>query len=207
MKHLAFITLLILMSPFLHAQDSGSANRNIWLLIQDKKGRTMDRVAVQTFNDSVLLMLPKYGEAMLLVKKMDSIVVTIRSGSSFSYINNLGKNVVVKKQGTASASGSLSDVPALLKQRSYRSLTDLLQGNVPGLNITSSGANLRGNNSFMLDTEPLVVLDGVAIGTIDQANRAVNINDIKSIDVIKDGAGWGVRGANGVILIKTKGAR
>jgi len=203
MKYLMFIPLLILMSMPLSAQNINSENKDVLLLILNKKGHTIDRIVTQTINDSVSIILPDFGKATIPVTGLDSIVVTLRSTSQFSYLNDKGKSITVKKKGVNS--GSLSDVPALLQQKPYRSLIDLLQGQVAGLNVTSSGANIRGQNTlFNGDSEPLVVLDGVAIGTINQASSTVNINDIQSIEVLKDGAGWGVRGANGVILIKTR---
>lgn len=96
-----------------------------------------------------------------------------------------------------------------LENRSAHSLTNMLQGSVPGLNIsTSSGVpgssgslNIRGVTSIN-DAEPIVVIDG-AIGELEN----VNPNDVASISVIKDAAAaavYGARAAYGVILITTK---
>lgn len=67
---------------------------------------------------------------------------------------------------------------------------------------------VRGIGSFMSSNEPLVVIDDVPINIGDGATlRAINPRDIASIEVIKDPAGlalYGVRGANGVIVITTK---
>lgn len=76
---------------------------------------------------------------------------------------------------------------------------------------TSSGGlslRIRGVGSFISSNEPLVVIDDVPIDIGDGAMlRAINPRDIASIEVIKDPAGlamYGVRGANGVIVISTK---
>ena len=67
---------------------------------------------------------------------------------------------------------------------------------------------IRGVGSFLSSNEPLVVVDDVPIQIGDGATlRAINPRDIASIEVIKDPAGlalYGVRGANGVIVIRTK---
>ena len=67
---------------------------------------------------------------------------------------------------------------------------------------------IRGVGSFMSSNEPLVVIDDVPIDVSDGATlRAINPRDIASIEVVKDPAGmalYGVRGANGVIIITTK---
>jgi TonB-dependent SusC/RagA subfamily outer membrane receptor len=65
-----------------------------------------------------------------------------------------------------------------------------------------------GGGSFFSSNEPLVVVDDVPMQINDGATlRAINPRDIASIEVIKDPAGlalYGVRGANGVIVIRTK---
>ncbi|MDR1672190.1 MAG: TonB-dependent receptor plug domain-containing protein [Bacteroidales bacterium] len=161
-----------------------------------------------TDSDSISVMLPSYGETVIPVTGMDSIVVTVRSARRYSYLNSEGRSVIIEKDKIEPS--TLLDVPALLKQRSCNSLYELLQGRVAGLDMTPSGsggevtANIRGQRSFMLSNEPMVVMDGMPIGTISEANAIVNVHDIKTIEVLKSASEYGVRGANGVILIKTK---
>ena len=99
-----------------------------------------------------------------------------------------------------------------LKDRSSHNLVTMLQGSVPGLNITtqsgnpgSSGKlNIRGFTSINA-ADPIVLIDG-AIGDLED----VNPNDVESISVIKDAAAaavYGGRAAYGVILVTTKTAR
>ena len=96
------------------------------------------------------------------------------------------------------------------------SLEQLLAGRVSGVIVTavpSGGIRVRisGPTSFRLNQEPLYVVDGAPIepgpnGTLSW----LNVHDIESIAVFKYGADtaiYGVRGANGVIVIKTKGSR
>src|SRR5450759_1892181 len=83
-----------------------------------------------------------------------------------------------------------------------------LQGLASGVNILSSGAPggrtdifIRGVTSFG-DTQPLVIVDGVP-GSLDN----LNMNDIESVQVLKDAGAasiYGVRGSNGVIVVTTK---
>ena len=99
-----------------------------------------------------------------------------------------------------------------LKDRSSHNLVTMLQGSVPGLNITtqsgnpgSSGKlNIRGFTSIN-ESDPIVLIDG-AIGELED----VNPNDVESISVIKDAAAaavYGGRAAYGVILVTTKTAK
>lgn len=90
----------------------------------------------------------------------------------------------------------------------------LIQGKVPGVSISNTGAadpnnqasiQIRGVASRSAGLSPLIVIDGVPGGSL--AN--VNPNDIASFDVLKDGAAsaiYGTQGSNGVILVTTKKA-
>ena len=87
-----------------------------------------------------------------------------------------------------------------------------LQGQVPGVNITSnsgspgSGLNIRIRGiTTNGDNAPLILVDGNRISDLS----VLNPNDIKSINVLKDATAgiYGVQAANGVILITTKTGR
>jgi TonB-dependent SusC/RagA subfamily outer membrane receptor len=88
-----------------------------------------------------------------------------------------------------------------------------LQSRVPGVLITQSpdgglSIRIRGATTINGNTEPLFVIDGQPI-MAGPGGSLVGINprDIASIEVLKDASSlafYGVRGANGVIIIKTK---
>lgn len=103
---------------------------------------------------------------------------------------------------------------AELTKTASSDLTQMLQGRVAGVSVTSDGqpgaspaVRIRGLGTFGTagaTTEPLYVVDGVPIsGGI----RDFNPNDIESMQVLKDasaGAIYGSRAANGVVIITTK---
>lgn len=107
--------------------------------------------------------------------------------------------------------GAVSTVTANeIKDRPVSSVGQMLQGQVPNLNITfasgtpgeSTKLNIRGATSIVNSGAPLVLIDGVE-GNID----LVNPNDIESISVLKDAASaaiYGARAGFGVILVTTK---
>ena len=84
-------------------------------------------------------------------------------------------------------------------------VVDRLEGVVPGLAIDGEGNMIvRGQATLYAETSPLIVVDGFPM-EYDAFN--VNPNDIEQISVLKDAAAasiWGVRAANGVIVITTK---
>ena len=92
-------------------------------------------------------------------------------------------------------------------------IEELLRGRVAGVVVSRTedggiAVRIRGGSSFSGNNEPLYVLDGVAITPGPNGSlTGINPYDIASIKVLKDPADitmYGVRGANGVILIKTK---
>lgn len=112
---------------------------------------------------------------------------------------------------------------------SVTSIDDALQGRMAGLDIVSNSGDLgsgssmriRGSGSINSNAEPLIVLNDIPYEShvdesFDFSNAtqeqfanllAINPEDIEEITVLKDGAAaavYGARGANGVILIKTK---
>lgn len=93
---------------------------------------------------------------------------------------------------------------------SPQTMEDLLRRE-PGVNVTGTHPSLslriRGNSSIMGDNEPLFILNGTPVGSGYSSVANLNPLDVASIRVIAGAnAGiYGARGANGVILVKTKG--
>jgi TonB-linked SusC/RagA family outer membrane protein len=85
-----------------------------------------------------------------------------------------------------------------------------LQGLATGVHVTTSGRPgsdadilIRGIGSFN-NSSPLYVIDGMIL---EGSQRQFNMNDVESVQVLKDASAtalYGARGANGVILITTK---
>lgn len=89
--------------------------------------------------------------------------------------------------------------------------TQLIQGKVPGLQISRPGGNpndgfairLRGLSTIGQNASPLIIIDGVPGASL----QTVDPNDIQSVDVLKDGSAaaiYGSRASGGVIIITTK---
>ena len=89
--------------------------------------------------------------------------------------------------------------------QTYSSIYDYLRGRVPGVMVTTDNRIIiRGIGTNSDATDPLILVDGVEMSDLS----GLNPSDVDSVDVIKDGSSaiYGMRGANGVILIKTKGS-
>lgn len=85
------------------------------------------------------------------------------------------------------------------------SLSEKLEGAVPGLYLDKNNEMIiRGLGSLNASTKPLIVVDGFPL---ESSELNLNPNDIQQITVLKDAASasiWGIRAANGVIVITTK---
>lgn len=87
--------------------------------------------------------------------------------------------------------------------RTYRDMYEYLKGRVAGVMVTTGNRIIiRGVNTINGSSDPLIIVDGAEC----QDLSTINPNDVKSVDILKDSAAaiYGVRGANGVIVITTK---
>ena len=136
----------------------------------------------------------------------------------------------VKKRDVTGTISSVKD--SLIKESKTPNLFDAIQGRIAGVNIVSNSGepgaavnfNIRGSNSVYGSGSPLFVIDGVQIdiepneiansgvGSVANLDPLSTINplDIESIEVLKDASAtaiYGSRGANGVVIITTKGGK
>ena len=135
-------------------------------------------------------------------------------------VTAIGKEKSVDKTGTTQSVIS----PEKIVQAGTATLINALSGKASGVKISSPngepgmGSNIiiRGANTFIGDSQPLIILDGTPIsndnsGSTSYAQQShlndLNPNDIESLQVLKGASAaalWGSRAANGVIVITTK---
>ena len=151
-------------------------------------------------------------EARVAVAGKTSIEVTLQEDATGI------EDVVVIGYGTVKRrdlTGSVASVTGeKLAANPVANIAQALQGQLPGVQVTSQdgrpGAGMairvRGGGSITQSNEPLFIVDGVQVSSIDD----IPADNIESIDVLKDAAStaiYGARGANGVILVTTKGGQ
>lgn len=125
------------------------------------------------------------------------------------------QEVVVIGYGTRKKTSVTSSISQLentkLDQLPEGRIENLLAGRLAGVNVSNSrnrpgdapSIRVRGMGSISAGNDPLVVIDGFPGGNLGQ----VNMNDVESIEVLKDASStaiYGSRGASGVILVTTK---
>lgn len=110
--------------------------------------------------------------------------------------------------------GSVSTIGARnFGDQPVKNISDILQGRTSGVEVTttsgmpgmSAKVRIRGTTSINKSSDPLYVIDGIISSS---GLEGLNPQDIQSMEVLKDASStavYGSRGANGVILVTTKG--
>jgi TonB-linked SusC/RagA family outer membrane protein len=111
------------------------------------------------------------------------------------------------------ATGSYDYIgPELINRSVSTNILDRLNGVASGVLFDNTAGNsinmqIRGMSTIQSNTQPLIVLNGMAF---DGDLSTINPNDVESITILKDAAAasiWGVRAGNGVVVITTKKGR
>jgi TonB-linked SusC/RagA family outer membrane protein len=179
-------------------------------------GTTTDvdgKYTISVPNDNSVLVLSSVGytKQELTVGNRTSI------NQSLETENQALEEVKVIGYGTQRAEAVTGSVASIkgdaLREVPAANIGQALQGRLPGVQISQSSSQpgaspqirIRGTRSLTASNDPLVVLDGIPFpGSIGD----INPNDIASIDILKDASAtaiYGSRGANGVVLVTTKG--
>jgi len=162
---------------------SGSA------LVFSYVGYLTQEIIVSNSDDLQITMLPD-------VAQLDEIVV-------------IGYGTQTKKEITGAVSIVSSETIEKLKPTR---IEQALQGQVAGVNITTNSGSPGGGSTISIrgvstngDSRPLILVDGNVVEDLS----VINPNDISSMNILKDATAgiYGVRAANGVILITTKTGR
>lgn len=187
------------------------------------------QISVPSNATSITVSSVGYDSQELSIAGLTSVDVSLVSANAaLNEVVVVGYGTVRKRDLT----GSVSSVQAKdFNRGQINSPQQLLQGKVPGLQITNSSGQpggitivkIRGNNSIRAGNTPLYVVDGVpldgrsprpgfnasGVGQTPGGDPLTFINpsEVASIDVLKDASAsaiYGSRGANGVILLTTK---
>ena len=212
-------------------------SKKITGLVTDEKGDPIigASVVIKGLNTGTITNVD--GKFTLETTEQSSIIVsyigyktdifTIGGNSNYNIVLNEDSKaldeVVVVGYGTqqkSSVTGAITTISSKkIENLPAPNFEKALQGNAPGLQISSSNASpeggsrilIRGTNSITAGTEPLIIVDGVPLsyGSLTFLSQ-INPNDIDNISVLKDASSaaiYGSRGGNGVILVTTKAGK
>lgn len=232
MSNKLFIIKLICLNFILFSYSGYGQNKSIEGVVSDNSGNPLPGVTVIVKDTSNGTTTDFDGKFNLTATTGDSIVLSyvgfktkeIEVGNSNSYNVTLEEEntaldeIVVVGYGTQKKSDIISSVTTVKSEDLNRvpssDIGDMLKGQAAGVFITpgdsgpgsSSNILIRGQSSINGGNNPIVIVDGVPVGSIND----VNSNDIASMEILKDAAAqaiYGARASNGVILISTKRAK
>ncbi len=150
------------------------------------------------------------GRALPALTLLAGILVGFVSGCSHPTTTSEAEPEAAPQEDSTSASTISSNE---IRKRPHEPIESLLEARFAGVRVSrnsdgSIAVRIRGAVSFLGSSEPLYVIDGIPIRPGPGGSLSgINPYDIESIQVLKHPPAttlYGVRGANGVILITTK---
>ncbi len=226
----AILFFFILISFVAHAQ-----NRTVTGTVTSKDGSPLSnasvtvpghKTGVRTANDGSFSITVPSNTKQLQISYVGAVAQTIDITSTSTVNLSLSTNaqalsdVVVIGYGTvkkANLTGSVNTISSKdFQGGSITSPEQQIASKVAGVTITSNGGQpgsgstirIRGGASLNASNDPLIVIDGVPLSSVNL--QGINPNDIESYTVLKDAAAtaiYGSRASNGVIIITTKKGR
>ena len=158
-------------------------------------------------NAVLLFSLIGYENVEIPVKGKNNLMITMKEDvKALEEVVVVGYGTQKKLEVTGSVASLNRDE---IKAVTTANLTSSLQGKIPGLNVKQNTSEPGSyDNSFNIRGlgAPLVIVDGIPRDNFDR----IDPNEIESVSVLKDASAavYGVRAANGVILVTTrKGAK
>ena len=223
---------LFYLTVFLFSSFSLAAQKKITGKVTDDKGNPIYKASVSVKGTKTGTLTDADGMYSITISanaktlifssiNMSPLEVPIESQSNISptlkTLETVLGDVVVVGYGTqkrATVTGAISSVSSkTMTEVPSISVSQALQGRVPGLQVTNNGSpgtdpivRIRGISSISYASDPLYVVDGFPTGDL----ATLDVRDIESVDVLKDASAaaiYGSRATNGVIIITTKKGR
>ncbi|MBN2486245.1 MAG: TonB-dependent receptor [Bacteroidales bacterium] len=230
---LVFLVLILIgLKTNLFSQETltKTGKREITGVIKSIEGLTLPGVSIVIKGTTIGAISDNNGKFTLAISGNDSIIVISSIGylseeivvvdqtdfqiTLIEDITEIGEVIVVgygtqKKKEVTGAVAQVSN--EILSQSTTPDLGIALQGQIAGVTVmassgqpgSSSNIQIRGLSSVIGANAPLYVVDGIPY----ERDPRLSINEIETIDVLKDAASaaiYGTRGSGGVILITTK---
>jgi len=226
-KDTKFFTSGIVFFLFLTHASFGQSDVKGYVL--DDFGNPLPAATVQILGSSIGAISNALGEFTIQMSEGDTLQVSfvgyISKRITYNGQKNLHITLITNTQELSTAvvigygsqkrinlTGSVAEVGAKkLESRGVTNVSSALSGLLPGLTVTQRGGSpgkdggdikIRGIGTFG-NSNPLILVDGIETGSLAE----LDVNEVKSISVLKDAAAasiYGVRAANGVILVTTK---
>jgi TonB-dependent SusC/RagA subfamily outer membrane receptor len=167
------------------------------------------KVKVRPDADSLTIVSFNNGMSNAAIKGRTIIDFTLNASGSSQYIqqNQGGDDAVNIGYGSAKQRDLTTSVSKIDGKKgrysTFNNIYEVLKG-TPGVSVSGTRITIQGISSLTLSSEPLFVVDGMVVSSIDNISPI----QIENISVLKGASAsiYGSRGANGVILITLIGA-
>lgn len=215
--------LLLFMGQLAFSQVTGKVQDDFGPVVDAEVTVRGGTATATTDDDGVFSIDAKVGDVLVITDAMgtsDEVNVTKNNMGTITMGALVLEETVIQgaydrtttKKETVGAETVLD--AATFENRPTSSFLNAIQGHAPGVVIQSNSGSpgsgqidvlIRGRGSINASTDPLVVVDGIPMGTTQFRN--LNQDDFESVTILRDAHAtsiYGNRGANGVILITTK---
>jgi TonB-linked SusC/RagA family outer membrane protein len=229
MKNKKFLSLALFLLTALHL--TAQTQINVSGTVTDSKGEAVVGASVVVQGTTLGVITGATGSYSIQAPDNGSLVITFLGYASLTEAINGRTSINLSLSATeqeidevvvvgvsmrkSDLTGAVASVSAkTLEEKPVTSINEALQGRVAGVFI-SQGAKpgdeasikIRGTNSINLGTDPIYVVDGVVMDNFKGSFSSINLNDVQSIEVLKDASAtalYGARAANGVVVVTTK---
>ena len=194
-------------------------------LVQDASGNPLGKIKIELKGVGVYTYSDKDGrfgftnvqadDVLVFIKKRQRVEVSVDGRQSMQVVLLDGGNSkateseelintgfgYVKKREYSNSSGTISG--EFLRRMGTQDLESAIVGRVAGVTKLNGEIVIRNTgkvNATNASQAALILVDGSEVGNLSM----VNVQDVESVTVLKDGTIYGMRGTNGVILIKTR---
>ena len=187
------------------ATGKGMARVNVWVkgterrTVTDKKGRfgllNVDEMETLVFSRRGFRVEMPVGER----KSLSVMIIDqrIAAADECPALLDVGYGYVKRREYNSNYNIITGEE---LRQSVNPDLESILISRVPGMMRTNGELTLRGRNSINLSSKPLILVDGAEVEDLSM----VSVYDVETVTILKEGGLYGMRGANGVISVKTR---
>ncbi len=225
-----YVLLLIVLLGVVFQGNTQTSDKGVPGRVVDQFGQPISGATISVEGTSRKTMTDSNGEFAIQTSRNDNLLITAMGyqPQNVTYTNQtnllitLTENVTSLEEVVAVAYGTQKKVSVVgavasvsrkeVLQSSAPNLAASLAGRLPGLTTMQTSGQpgrddvemyIRGVSTFGGGTQPLILIDGIPRSNIS----SLNPSDIETISILKDASAtavFGVRGANGVILITTR---
>jgi TonB-linked SusC/RagA family outer membrane protein len=203
--------------------NASAQNISVKGLVKDESGNVISKALIQfgnqtdstdvngsfslTASKGEIISITKQGYSSRRIKATKSILVVLKSNIEIKNISLLYQTLASRE-----VTSSVSTVESKSLSNNYvLAFGNALYGKLAGLNLRQADGEpgddypsilIRGKHSFTGNNSPLVLVDG-----FEREYNTLSVDEVESVSVLKDAAStalYGMDGANGVLLVKTK---